>query len=157
MKANNVLLLTAGVRRNDGPDPIHSKGIAIKSDQVGGVRHSNCYFRSRPEPTIKVRRKRREQGRKAAAERMSECKSLTFTYSPSGASEPYCFGSSGGSSQILCLPLCSSSSSSLQALRQSQAGLCASLSGPSARRLPLTFALCIRSQGHLRIKRRATL
>ena len=39
-------------------------------------------------------------------------------------------GSSAGSSQILCLPLCSSSSSSLWALQQSQAGLCASVIGP---------------------------
>jgi hypothetical protein len=35
-----------------------------------------------------------------------------------------------GSSQIPSSPLCSSSSSSLQALRQSQAGLCASRSAP---------------------------
>jgi hypothetical protein len=40
MEANNVLLLSAGMRRDDGPDPINSQGIAIKSDQVDGVRHS---------------------------------------------------------------------------------------------------------------------
>jgi hypothetical protein len=34
--STNVFLLAAGMRRDDGPDTIHSQRIAIKSDQVDG-------------------------------------------------------------------------------------------------------------------------
>jgi hypothetical protein len=81
MKANNVLLLTGGVRRNDGPDPIHSQGIAIKSDQVGGVRHSNCYFALDPNQQSKSgERGANKGGRPPQSGRNVRMQVLTYVY-----------------------------------------------------------------------------
>ncbi len=51
MEANNVFLLTTGMRCDDGPDPVYLERLSIEDDAVDLLRHSDWHFRSRRRPT----------------------------------------------------------------------------------------------------------